>query len=306
MEPPPVVVVAPEELQILAGEYYYIALDAVDAVDFGILNSIFAERARRAGVARLPQPIGRKRVRVVEDAIDERADRCIIGKYIPATGRVLISSLAMLVSDARMGRLFDRSLGQRILSAVVHELAHGYGFADVKGFLRLFWAGVTVARRGRRVLTGTVGYMRTVMYETGTDSLFRVLNEAVTDFIAEEVFYEYLQRSGEASRRGAMYWRGYVAERMLASMLVARLAERTGVSTDAVLDALIEGYFTGRDLLDPEMRSFFDEYIYPGFIDVLAHVETPVAAVDLADELRLLDLPPQVRAMIYPRPDDET
>lgn len=138
----------------------------------------------------------------------------------------------------------DRGLAlSSLLSTYVHELAHFYSDGlPVDG----------VRHDGYQI--------------NGTQKVNTLLNEAVTELIADQVYRQYVQRSGDRGlfidqegrlRKNA----SYKNERKAAVKLIEELSEKIGIPSDTVFKALTQGYFSNETLA---VSDALNEVLPPG------------------------------------------
>jgi predicted DsbA family dithiol-disulfide isomerase len=114
---------------------------------------------------------------------------------------------------------------------------------------------------------------------------FRILNEGVTDLIAEEAYREYHKRTGESDV--AQFMRGYegVPHRIV-SLLIQKLSERTSVEPDKVWEGFVQGYFAGQNLRDEEIRSLFEETLGLDVVELIKEIKNKEQAEAAIEEIK--------------------
>ncbi len=118
---------------------------------------------------------------------------------------------------------------------------------------------------------------------------FLAFSEGVTELIAEEVFTEYLKRTGastelKGSKSAPEYIEGYLGMRPIVRAFIASVAERTGVPYEVVWGSIKQGYFVGEDLGQNELIETFGEIGLDAAAQAVRHVTSN------ADASRVLDL----------------
>ena len=113
------------------------------------------------------------------------------------------------------------------------------------------------------------------------DSFFAAFNEAITEMIAREIFYEYLQANGLNSTPGAKFAQKYLEGKhqynvfiVIAEKMADKIARKTGQSRDAVLQAFKRGMIEGEVITQGESREWFEEIFTKDFFSSLEKLDT--------------------------------
>ncbi len=132
---------------------------------------------------------------------------------------------------------------------------------------------------------------------------FLYLNEAVTDTIAQEIYEEYLQRTGDREyfdSERAGYHEAYLGSRVLTKASVEIIASATGIPSEKVWEGFIQGYMSGVDLNSRELRESIEEVLFPGFMSKIknAKSEEALPLERLVEQARNLPLSEEVKGKI--------
>lgn len=197
-------------------------------IDGSQIKDIYAELLRKCG-ARLPERfISPEEVEVVYMNTNQK------GNYYD--GQISL--------NARNVPHEDGVAAASILSTYIHELAHFYS-------------------EGREEHTYSQdGYQSRAGDEN--DNVF--LNEAVTELIADQVYREYIKRSGDKAiytdKEGRLRKpASYVDGRKTALKVIDHISDKTGLAPDIVFKALTQGYFSNEG---KEVKRILDEVLPPG------------------------------------------
>jgi hypothetical protein len=232
------------------------------SIDFQALQRIFEERLSKCGIH--PESIT---FLGSSDHI-ERLPGYLEGWGVEGEYRVLPNGKTILrIPDAipqtaigviaRAPKLAT-SFESWLLSSLVHEISHGVSFNNLKkgedGSL-VNQSGIQRIEKG----AGSRG-----KYE----SHGLLLNEALTERIAREVFEEYVSRKGLSSEKGFMGRRKYdykeasaysgKGKKMYESLITA-LAKEFETSEEAISNGFEHAYYNGLDFASPEMEQLVIE-----------------------------------------------
>ena len=172
----------------------------------------------------------------------------------------------------KSGRFTKQEIGNQILCVLIHEETHATAKNQdtsipskiIKTAYSYFThSKLEIDRSGYNSAEAVAG-------KKIIDS-FRSLNEGITEWIAERVYDEYLQRTGDRATfsgkdGGSRYIETYPGPRAFVQLFVGFISQSTGIPTDAIEESLIQGYMSGIDLRSTEIATVFDEVFYPQFM----------------------------------------
>ncbi len=181
----------------------------------------------------------------------------------------------------------------RFIRTIFHEWTHGTGVVsigldrhviDKVDCVSTYWRyGFEQGAAANWVMRSDGGP------DSHTRSLFRLLNEGITEQISHEVLWEYVQRYPNVNRGAvadtlvediARDADNYDAARYLVMALADAMARYAGISTEIVWRGFVREYFSG-ELSLREIRDLFSDLFGNDFSE-------RVAAADSAQELRKL------------------
>jgi len=239
--------------------------ELLDKVDFDTLRDILKEIADRSGVntERL-NFIDPKRIYHLQSQLKLQA------AYSGKRRAIFINNVE--IDDAADKFGFSRELG------LVHALCHEEVHATSKNECR------SISRENKLIEEVTIGYLahRTTWAEPinikeKEEIFYSLFNEGVTEKLAQEVFAEYLRRTGGAGSEAAKqilktykenpaaaskYWEASA----LVDFLVEKISEKCALEKQRVWQAFVEGMYKGGALEDEEVKNGFDEIIGSGML----------------------------------------
>lgn len=244
-------------------------------INFGTMQDIFRDYAVRSGVD--PETIDFQTGEKIK--ILTQSKTRLLGQYTTTDG-VQFNVPAMVRYDEECGNALEN-----IRRVLFHEETHASGHnhescagEDMKSIMRRHSA------TGETIEVDTSGYRQNVVEGELLHYFFRILNEGVTDLIAEEAYREYHHRTGESDV--APFMRGYEGlPHRIVALLVQKLSERTGVERDAVWEGFVQGYFTGQNLRDDEMRTLFEETLGMDVVKLIEEIKNKEQAEEVIKEI---------------------
>lgn len=234
-----------EEKEVSPSEYIRIGKETLEKVNFQVLEGILSEKRRRSGVEKGNFFVDPKRI-----GISKAADNSVHGSFSVMFKRPWIQLQAGFWQMQK--KKTEPVLRNNVLGALIHEETHASAKNAWFSKLKSLFA---------------TGY-----YAAGIRPNFLYFNEGVTDKIAEDVHREYLNRTGDKEYFGqgnmTEYPAGerYLGARGLVTASVEILAQATDIPSDKVWEALQQGYFTGIDLNETELKGALEEALFPGFV----------------------------------------
>ena len=119
---------------------------------------------------------------------------------------------------------------------------------------------------------------------------FKFFNEGITDIIGEQVYDEYLRRTGSANevtdeKNNTTYVEAYVGSRALVTAFIEMIAQASDIPSDKVREGVISGYMNGIDLDDSELAPALNQIFYPEFIKQLRDAQLSEIDVPLPEVL---------------------
>ncbi len=247
----------------------------IDRVDFGVIKDIFTEIRRKSGVEEDFQVVDKRGITVKLEALlnPNAADYSGIENKI------------RLFYPFQTNYSSHENLRNEVLSNIMHEETHAAGkVEDCSSWeaRKLKWESFF---SGKVIEYGKYGYSQSWVRKGEFYANFNYFNEGVTDKIAEEVYEEYLKRTGETGyflgeKGNKRYSPGYLPSRALVTAFIEVVASSTHMPSDKIWEAIMQGYMIGLKLDESELKEAFDEIFYKGFVDSIG-VNDPDKEEDL-------------------------
>ena len=255
-----------EDGDVKESEYLTITAELIRGVDYETLKDIFEGMRRRSGVSGEIGFCGPEKI-VINDGWSG-------GEYDFHNGITIGSSPLSRQEEHPISRA---EFQNEILSTLIHEETH----ASSKNLKENPTGGKRLLAIVRSLFKKSdpyrlSGYDRTQLEKSRTKRAFTDFNEGVTDKIAEEVYGEYLQRTGETAkvsdkdRRAEYHVAAYLGSRAVVTAFVEIIAASSELPKQAVWEAIKQGYFTGIDLRQTELQQALEEVFSEGFSDRLS------------------------------------
>ncbi len=145
----------------------------------------------------------------------------------------------------------DQDMRGSLLKMLIHEIVHRRSTTSFRGL-------------SPNILHKSTGIQKvSVNLDSNITSVasFSVLNEALTEIIADGIYSEYFARTGkmaeyDAASSGSDFdnrYLGYIPERLVLQNLVDKIARDLGVTERKVYEAFIVEYFKNGDLMRSEI-----------------------------------------------------
>ncbi len=219
-------------------------------IDFELLRTIFSEEISRSGMN--PASINLRTVDdgIKLDIIKESAD----AGYMPWTNEIKIDPEKISEYKSGKGANFENE----IFGALCHEETHAISRRPHTGILL-----IELFRFLLNKPTMQVG----VEYSTRSDETsFNILNEAITDTVAEEVYDEYIRRSGDRSLFGdhagtSEFPRTYIYGRIVLRAFISALVRATDIPEEVVWGGIKRSFFSGANLASRELTRLYEEIL---------------------------------------------
>lgn len=234
-------------------------------IDFKVLSDIFEEERRRANAKGVSKFCGPGDVDVKEGDFQR-----VLG--INHSIYIEIHSDEVFNGMQRRGKGVE-SIPQTILSVLSHEEAHSVA-DNGRMFDRLKFMAELLSLREAVVFTSGYDSLKKKGWRLSTQ--FSLFNEGVTDLVGEEVFTEYIRRTGTKSTfdpATSGYYESYQGPRAVVKTFIAAIAQATDFPYDIVWNSLKEGYFTNRDLSGSEMYKAFQEAGLRDFVEKMRKMQ---------------------------------
>lgn len=252
-----------EEAQEISPENYKCEThEVIDRLDIKVLKDIFGEYRRRSGMNDKDFLVEKQGISVASgNGGDFNEGHIIIG-----AGFLHPKDLYPEEKRTKM------DFRNQILCALLHEETHAasFNYYAPSKYKKGGWrASLKSFFQAEPFLAKQSGFRRAV-YKKGTynKTSFRNFNEGVTDKVAEEVYTEYLKRTGDrdyfiASGQTTRYIESYLGPRAMVTAFVEILAKAEGVPSDQIWNAVKQGYMSGLDLQNNDLVRSFDEIFFP-------------------------------------------
>ncbi len=229
-------------------------------IDFDTLGAVFAEERERAGLGRAATNLQKR---------DRIKLRPIKGKE---NGMAYIAYYAMfpnkIVADVERIMRYrpEENFENAFLSIICHEETHSVSTnpSEHSGLSPLL-----------HILSGKYTSKTGVEYITSEgDDFFHMLNEAVTDRFAEEVYDEYLKRTGDRasitnSDETQWFLQSYLNERNILQAFISALSRTTAVPEDVVWSSIKQSYLSNTDLAGSELVKLYEEVVGRNIAEII-------------------------------------
>ena len=166
---------------------------------------------------------------------------------------------------------------------MIHEQLHAASKFKFKGLREAHAAGL----KGDYTIEDQVGYgsSKTVqkMGQKTYESYFRMFDEGINEKLAREIILEYLEShpdftdAEKIDQFRQVYqdehkYKSYELQVFFINKLITKLSVETGVSENAVWEALVRGKFEGEDFSSDEVKDLFSETFSSDFLDKLSKI----------------------------------
>ncbi len=263
------------------------AQEVLEQIDMKTLEDIFSEKLAKAGVEETRGRLCEKEYMLMSDGTD-----MFTGPETAAEASIKRRIIRLNLPEIA---LFDAPFRSALLSLITHEEGHLVvnGKACEGNFLlkklRSFFSSVPFP------LTST-GNMHGELRRGVSQCFFEIFNEVVNDKLAEEVFYEYLKRTGSAAfykddETEAKFSRCYPRGHGMVETFIEKLSELSGVEKAKAWEAIQGHNIRGEDLRTTELALLFAEYFGDEFLNMLALASNSAAARDVEYLLKHLNPP---------------
>lgn len=223
----------------------------LEKVDFNLLRNIFAEQMRKSAVD-------------ADDINFQTPQKGISLKTI--SGHTYSEYWAFMnkisIDPNKMSLETDISFNNQIFSVLCHEETHSVSTsAHHRSFVLSLFNTFTNRPSGQSGLEYT-----SIVHDIVHDGSFGMFNEAVTDSVAEEVFGEYIKRSGDrvlfSNPDGiAEYSKTYLNERNIFKAFICALSRTVEIPEDVVWSGVKQSYFSNANLAKRELVKLFEEVL---------------------------------------------
>lgn len=274
--------------------------DMLDGINFDTVADIFREFGVRSGVEEKSLNfIPKEQIYIIEDATGA------LMSYFPDVNRITINALSFASKPEWDVR--DKTLVDVVFThALFHEYTHATGLVDCVG------ESVPFASAGSNVSRQRVGFddmsldmpagPNSDIQERG-HTLYKLLNEGITERVADEVLLEYVRRVSdeeyidfEAKENLAKVFVGmdnnlnslYATAKRFVGVLTQHIAEESGVPEEVVWRAMIRQYYSG-ELKTEEVTRLLSEFFGSGFTEALAQSKSAVDLMNLLDSSKKQD-----------------
>lgn len=233
--------------------------EILERVDFKTLKDVLTEERAKAGIEKPDQfECSLKNVQMMYIGGAH-------GGYFSDEKSVVLDPLQIM--EAQYDENFDKippeklDLETEVLSTLFHEETHGASKAsglpssppaDIVAFMLSY---VKPIRLGASGLTSDAR-IENGKFQRGHLHLF---NEAVTDRIAEDVWYEYHKRTGKEVKEGHVFRSNYSMFVGMLEAFIAHTASLANVPGDTVWQGIKHAYFNGTDMGSSDVKDAFEE-----------------------------------------------
>lgn len=213
--------------------------------------------------------------RTQEDNIDT------LGVYAPHLNAILIN-YDLIKKTAK-----DEKVSEDLtaIHSIFHELVHSFSnfqFTHKELTVGHDTVGAVSTNMGYYSSDVAVGIRRDqVVYSNGTKK-FQLVNEAVTENLSNDIFSEYLQRTGSYSKNEIDTYQKtlnesefYIYNELVRGLkkMCDMVGKKTGVQGNIVWQGFIRGIFYNKTLEDKTIKKWFADAFSPTFLDTLSELK---------------------------------
>lgn len=242
------------------------AKKVLEKIDISVIKDIFSGMYRKSGFQSEPTLVPLKNIEVVGYSGGESNSvekRITIGADFSPWA---IRSRQAYSDEWRDEKQFTRGrLRADILSVFMHEQTHAVS-KNIKregGKIERLTKQIKSFFSGRQKVDNSSGYQMGGIEKGNFRTRHLSFNEAVTDKIGEEVYDEYLKRTGDkqffSDHAGVKYGEGYIGARTMVDIMIEMMSASLGVPADIVWESIVQGYLSGVDLDESELNDAFNE-----------------------------------------------
>jgi hypothetical protein len=218
----------------------------LEKVDFHLLRDIFSEERRKSGLDAENTNLQTS----ASDVMRKPTHPTALGQYFLPENTIGMNLEKISGSD-------DRNFENIFFTILCHEETHSVSTNphQQSGLLRLF---NSLANRP----TDQTGFQ----YGTLRENAFSMFNEGVTDTVAEEVYDEYIKRSGDRTLfintdSTSEFRRNYPNERNILKAFMSAISRMTDVPEEVVWSGIKQSYFSNADLAGSELAKLYEEVL---------------------------------------------
>lgn len=229
----------------------------------------------------------------ISDLGDEQYD--VTGAYLPNLNAVLIDYNVI----KKYSTQYNVSEKMVAIDSIFHEFVHSLSNVKISE-KQLSSNNDTVAIRstdmGYFTEESTIASNRDkVVYQKESEK-FRLVNEAVTQGIAKEIFDQYIQRTGSFSKKEIEDYHEnyYDAKINIYNFFVNNLkkicdvvGEKAGVQGDVVWKGFVRGIFYHKPLEDATVKKWFANAFSETFLSELAYITSLEEFTQLIEKYKL-------------------
>lgn len=226
-------------------------------IDFGLLRTIFTEEVRKSGL----DP-NHTNLRTLDDGVKlGTIERPAEAGYMPWTNEITVDPEKISEQLPPEG-YFENE----IFAALCHEETHAVSQRPHTGMLFIEVLGFLLNKP-----TMQVG----VEYSTRSgQTSFNILNEAITDTVGEEVYDEYVRRSGDRSLFSdhagrTEFPRRYIYGRIVLRAFLSALSRVTDIPEEVVWVGLKQSFFSGANLASRELTKLYEEILRINIVEIM-------------------------------------
>ncbi len=224
-------------------QFIKIAERVVEEIDYGVLESCFAEIQRRSLVATNTLQIKREHVRLIEDGLESKLSwgGHVLAYFDGTNINIEIDggyeSLKSRLDENETFAHAEDKVYSQIFNSIVHEFTHLAGY-NMEGY----------DESGEHV---SVNGVSTISLDEKSSRFGEVINEGITELIARNIAVEYAVRTGKLDVHESKH-DSYQEECELVEVIVDTLSLGVGVSKELVWNSLVQAYMSGLDITSPE------------------------------------------------------
>lgn len=248
--------IKPETKRESADELKSRAEQFLEKIDFDRLRGIFAGECRKSG-------LDDKKINLqisIADVMHKTELPDALGSYYHKLNKIGLNLRG--IDNIENGKRFENNL----FSVVCHEETHSVATNphEQSGIVPIF----------KFVMNQPIGQSGFRYGSLDRGNAFSMFNEAVTDTIAEEVYDEYLQQSGDrsfvsGSDSTPSYMKNYLNERDILNAFISALARSTEVPKDVIWAGVKQAYFSRVDLASSELVELYEEVLHTNVAEII-------------------------------------
>ncbi len=214
------------------------------------------------------------------------------GIYYVTSNKVAINKQAIY----KAAQKFEVDPKLMTIETICHELAHAISRQEVHFFQdfdsqTMMFKDVAMTRGAYRSSKfETTKNSRGKVVNSKEASFYEMLDEGITETLANEIFQEYVKRTGLAGQQemedySAKYseneTRQYPILVKCVKLLCKKISQKAQVDEVVVWKSFVRGVFRFDTLADQEVKQWFEEFFSPALLDQISRAKKPSELLEI-------------------------